>query len=75
MVTTAQGKSENTLDWTIRRLLITCEVISAVSFVRTEGEEVRFYNTEKDRRWWRTGKSGVLQSMGLQKVRYNCAAE
>ena len=51
LVTTAQGKSENTLDWTIRRLLITCEVISAVSFVRTEGEEVRFYNTEKDRRW------------------------
>ena len=23
------------------------------------------------RRWWRTGKPGVLQSMGLQRVRHN----
>ena len=46
-----QEKSKNTLDWTIRRRLITCEGISAISFIRTEGEEIIFYNTEKDRRW------------------------
>ena len=27
------------------------------------------------RRWWRTGKPGVLQSMGSQRVRYDWAAE
>ena len=27
------------------------------------------------RRWWRTGKPGVLQSMGLQRVGHNWAAE
>ena len=27
------------------------------------------------RRWWRTGKPGVLQSIGLQKVRHNWAIE
>ena len=27
------------------------------------------------RRWWRTGKPGVLQSMGLQRVRHNLATE
>ena len=26
-------------------------------------------------RWWRTGKPGVLQSMGLQRVRHNWATE
>ena len=26
-------------------------------------------------RWWRTGKPGVLQSMGLQRVRHNLATE
>ena len=26
-------------------------------------------------RWWRTGKPGVLQSMGSQRVRYNWATE
>ena len=25
--------------------------------------------------WWRTGKPGVLQSMGLQRVRYDWATE
>ena len=27
------------------------------------------------RRWWRTGKLGVLQSRGLKRVRYNWATE
>ena len=27
------------------------------------------------RRWWRTGKTGMLQSMGLQRVRHNWATE
>ena len=27
------------------------------------------------RRWWRIGKPGILQSMGLQRVRHDCAAE
>ena len=27
------------------------------------------------RRWWRTGKPGVLQSMGLQRVGHNCVTE
>ena len=27
------------------------------------------------RRWWRTGKPGVLQSMGSQRVRHNWVAE
>ena len=27
------------------------------------------------RRWWRTGKPGVLQSTGLQRVRYDWATE
>ena len=27
------------------------------------------------RRWWRTGKPGVLQSMGLQRVRHDWATE
>ena len=27
------------------------------------------------RRWWRTGKPGVLQSMGLQRVRHDWASE
>ena len=27
------------------------------------------------RRWWRTGKPGMLQSMGLQRVRHNWATE
>ena len=27
------------------------------------------------RRWWRTGKPGVLQSMGLQRVRHNWVTE
>ena len=27
------------------------------------------------RRWWRTGKPSVLQSMGLQRVRHNWATE
>ena len=27
------------------------------------------------RRWWRTGKPGVLQSMGLQRVRHNLLTE
>ena len=27
------------------------------------------------RSWWRTGKPGVLQSMGLQRVRYNWGTE
>ena len=27
------------------------------------------------RRWWRTGKPGMLQSMGLQRVRYNWTTE
>ena len=27
------------------------------------------------RRWWRTGKPGVLQSVGLQRVRHNWVAE
>ena len=27
------------------------------------------------RRWWRTGKSGVLQSMGLQRIRHDWATE
>ena len=26
-------------------------------------------------RWWRTGKSGVLQSMGSQRVRHDCGTE
>ena len=26
-------------------------------------------------RWWRTGKPGVLQSMGSQRVRHDCATE
>ena len=26
-------------------------------------------------RWWRTGKPGVLQSMGLQRIQYDLAAE
>ena len=26
-------------------------------------------------RWWRTGKPGVLQSMGLERVRHNWATE
>ena len=26
-------------------------------------------------RWWRTGKSGVLQSMGFQRTRHNWATE
>ena len=29
----------------------------------------------KLRRWWRTGKPGVLQSMGSQRVKYNLATE
>ena len=29
----------------------------------------------RSRRWWRTGKAGVLQSTGLQKVRHNWATE
>ena len=29
----------------------------------------------KSGRWWRTGKSGVLQSMELQNVRHNLATE
>ena len=29
----------------------------------------------KSGRWWRTGKPGVLQSMGLQRVRYGWATE
>ena len=29
----------------------------------------------KLQRWWRTGKPGMLQSMGLQRVRYNWAIE
>ena len=45
----------------IRRLLITCEGISAIWFIRTEGE-VRFYNIEKDRRWWDSEFSSVAQS-------------
>ena len=28
-----------------------------------------------NRSWWRTGKPGVLQSMGLQRVRHNWATE
>ena len=27
------------------------------------------------RRWWRTGKPGILQSMGLQRVRHNWPTE
>ena len=27
------------------------------------------------RRWWRTGKPGVLQSMGLQRIRHDWATE
>ena len=27
------------------------------------------------RRWWRTGKPGILQSMGSQRVKYNWATE
>ena len=27
------------------------------------------------RRWWRTGKPGVLQSLGLQRVTYDCVTE
>ena len=27
------------------------------------------------RRWWRTGKPGILQSMGLQRVQHNWATE
>ena len=27
------------------------------------------------KRWWRTGKPGVLQSMGLQRVRHNWVTE
>ena len=29
----------------------------------------------RSRRWWRTGKAGVLQSIGLQKVGHNWATE
>ena len=29
----------------------------------------------KIQRWWRTGKPGVLQSMGLQRVRHNWATK
>lgn len=42
---------ERPLDLVIRRLLITCEIISSISFIRVEGREVRFYNIEKDSRW------------------------
>lgn len=31
----------------MRKLLITCEIISFVSFIRTEGKEARFCNIEK----------------------------
>ena len=27
------------------------------------------------RRWWRTGKPGMLQSMGLRRIRHNLATE
>ena len=30
---------------------------------------------ENSGRWWRTGKPGVLQFMGLWRVGYNCATE
>ena len=30
---------------------------------------------KNSRRWWRTGKPGMLQSMGLQRVRHNWETE
>ena len=30
---------------------------------------------ERRQRWWRTGKPGILQSMGMQRVRHNWATE
>ena len=29
----------------------------------------------KSGRWWRTGRPGMLQSMGSQRVRHNCSTE
>lgn len=42
---------ERPLDLVIGRLLITCEIISSISFIRVEGREIRFYNIEKESRW------------------------
>ena len=33
------------------------------------------YDWVSSRSWWRTGKPGVLQSIGLQRVRYNWVTE
>ena len=33
----------------------------------------RTWNWANSRRWWRTGKPGMLQSMGLQRVRHDWA--
>ena len=47
----------------------------------TEGEMVGWHHwlngheSEQTARWWRTGKPGVLQSMGLQRVGHDWAAE
>lgn len=44
-------RSQKTL-WIWPSLLITREGISAISFIKVEEEEVRFYETEKDNRQW-----------------------
>ena len=41
----------------------------------TNSVDMSLSNWASSRRWWWTGKPGVLQSMGLQRVRHNWVTE